>query len=68
MASKPWARVWIDGRDTGRNTPIPAGAPLVLAPGSHRVTLYVNERRFDFRVTVTAGETAKLIQNLPITR
>jgi len=68
VASKPWARVWIDGRDTGRNTPIPAGAPLVLAPGSHRVTLYVNERRFDFRVTVTAGETAKLIQNLPITR
>jgi len=68
VASRPWARVWIDGRDTGRNTPIAASAPLRLSPGRHTVTLFVKDQRFDFPVLVEAGETTKLIRKLPVTR
>ena len=34
--STPWAWVWIDGRETGRQTPL---QPLPLAAGKHRVEL-----------------------------
>jgi len=60
--------VWVDGADTGRNTPIPASAPLRLSPGRHTVTLLVNERAFSFPVTIHAGRTTKLIKTLPVTR
>jgi hypothetical protein len=68
VASKPWARVWVDGVDTGRNTPIPASEPLRLEPGRHTVSLYVNERRFDYPVVIRAGDTTKLIRRLPVRR
>jgi serine/threonine protein kinase len=68
VAAKPWARVWVDGADTGRNTPIPASAPLRLSPGRHTVTLLVNERPFTFAVTIQAGRTTKLIKHLPVKR
>jgi outer membrane biosynthesis protein TonB len=68
IASRPWARVWIDGVDTGRNTPIPASSPLRLKPGPHKVTLVVNEHRFDYTVHVRPGQTTKLIKKLPAKR
>jgi serine/threonine protein kinase len=68
VASKPWARVWIDGRDTGRNTPIPPSSPLRLSAGPHRVTLRVEEQAFDFTVTIEAGVTTKLVRTLPAIR
>jgi hypothetical protein len=36
VSSVPWSRVFIDGRDTGRNTPL-LGYPI--APGSHEIRL-----------------------------
>jgi hypothetical protein len=68
IASKPWSRVWIDGADTGRNTPIPPSAPLRLKAGQHRVTLQVEEQSFDFTVTIDDGATVKLVRALPVTR
>jgi serine/threonine protein kinase len=68
IASKPWSRVWIDGSDTGRSTPIPPGAPLRLSAGPHRVTLQVEERSFDYSVKIDAGMTARLVVTLPVTR
>ena len=40
LQSKPWARVIIDGKDTGRFTPL---LDLPLETGAHRVVL-VNDR------------------------
>jgi serine/threonine protein kinase len=64
VASKPWARVWVDGVDTGRHTPIPLGAPLKLSPGRHVISLYVSNKKYDFPVILKAGEVTKLIRNL----
>lgn len=36
VTSIPWARVFLDGRDTGRNTPV---VNLPLAPGTHSLEL-----------------------------
>ena len=64
VASKPWARVWVDGVDTGRHTPIPLGAPLKLSPGRHVISLYVSDKKYDFPVILKAGEVTKLIRSL----
>jgi serine/threonine protein kinase len=64
VASKPWARVWVDGVDTGRHTPIPLGAPLKLSPGRHVVSLYVSDKKYDFPVILKAGVVTKLIRTL----
>ena len=65
ISSRPWARVWIDGHDTGRNTPVPPGAPLKLSEGRHVVTLYTSEKKYDFPVVMKAGRVTKLIKTLP---
>jgi hypothetical protein len=65
VSSRPWARVWVDGVDTGRNTPIPLSAPLRLPPGRHVISLYVSNKKYDFTVVTRAGEVTKLIRKLP---
>jgi hypothetical protein len=61
----PWSRVWIDGKDTGRHTPIAAGAKLSLQPGRHTVTFVTKDgQRFDFEVTIEAGKVARLVKKL----
>jgi hypothetical protein len=62
----PWARVWIDGRDTGRNTPIAKRSAIVLKPGKHSVWFVVGAQKFKRSIVVSAGETAKLIEDLPV--
>jgi hypothetical protein len=64
IASKPWARVLVDGKDTGRNTPIPPSNPLALPAGNHEITLEVKSKRFNFTVTIRADETHRLIKTL----
>ncbi|MBK6847952.1 MAG: serine/threonine protein kinase [Proteobacteria bacterium] len=66
--STPWARVLIDGNDSGRNTPITPRQRVPLKRGRHRVTLVVGDQRFDFVVEITAGATTRLIEALPISR
>jgi serine/threonine protein kinase len=64
VSSRPWARVWIDGKDTGRYTPVPLAAPLWLSAGSHRVGLQVGQQSFEYSVTITGGGVTKLIKDL----
>jgi len=66
--STPWARVLIDGKDSGRTTPITPRARVPLKRGRHRVTLVVGDQGFDFAVEITPGATTRLIEALPISR
>jgi len=68
VSSKPWAKIYIDSRPTGRNTPTPPSQPLVLPPGPHRITLEVGDKRFTFPVVISSGEVSRLIQTLPVNR
>ncbi len=65
-SSNPWARVYVDGKDTGKTTPIPKTRPLKLKPGKHKVTFAVGRQRFDYTVTIRAGETSRLSKDLPV--
>lgn len=62
----PWARVFIDGRDTGKMTPIAPRAKIALKPGKHRVTFVVGTQRFHYPIVVSPGETFKLRETLPV--
>ncbi len=53
VASKPAARVFIDGVDTGKTTP----ATFKVSAGRHKVTFQVKADKYTFAVTVKAGET-----------
>jgi hypothetical protein len=68
VSSQPWARVFVDGEDTGRNTPVPPADPLQLDAGKHRITLEVDDKKFTFEVEVKPGEMSKLIKTLPVSR
>ena len=68
VSSKPWAKIYVDGKPTGRNTPTPPSQPLVLGPGAHRITLEVGDKRFTFPVVISSGETSRLIRTLPVSR
>jgi hypothetical protein len=64
-SSKPWAKILVDGKPTGRNTPTPPIAPLTLKAGKHTITLVTEAgQRFDFSVTIKAGETTTLVKTL----
>ncbi|HUH04340.1 MAG TPA: PEGA domain-containing protein, partial [Kofleriaceae bacterium] len=62
----PWARVWIDGKDTGRSTPIARRSKIKLAPGKHKVVFVVGNQKFPYSVVITAGETSKLVKDLVV--
>jgi len=62
--TRPWARVVIDDRDTGKMTPIPAGAKIPLKPGEHKVTFIVDGRNYSYRVKIEAGQTSHLEKTL----
>jgi hypothetical protein len=62
----PWARVIVDGKDTGRNTPIVPKKPIMLPPGSHKVTFKIQStgQTYTFPVTIKAGQDTKLVKKL----
>jgi hypothetical protein len=65
VSTQPWGRVFVDGRDTGRNTPILPSNPLKLAAGRHQLTVMTNSgQRYTFPVTVAAGEVRRFIRRL----
>jgi hypothetical protein len=64
--TQPWAKVVIDGRDTGLTTPIAPRSKVSLRAGKHRVTFVVGDKKFHFPVTITCGEDTRLIQKLPV--
>lgn len=58
----PWARVFIDGRDTGRNTPVPS---LRVRAGTRTVGLRTADGQMhNFSVDVETGETIRLMKRL----
>jgi hypothetical protein len=63
LVSKPWARVFIDGKDTGRFTPLSQWA---LPSGSHQVMLRNDPQdlTMKFKVTVAAGQDVKVSKEL----
>ena len=65
LMSKPWARVFIDGRDTGRNTPIPPSNPLSVSPGRHKLTLVSKGKKYHYKVVIRSGKYLKLVKILP---
>ncbi len=62
----PWAKVLLDGKDTGKMTPIAPRAKIGLTPGKHKVTFVVGRESWSYNVTITAGETTKLTKDLPV--
>jgi serine/threonine protein kinase len=66
VQSKPAARLTIDGRETGRWTPVPAANPIVLPAGSHTVVFEsADGRRHEEQVEIEAGKTARFVRALP---
>ena len=66
ITTRPVATVYIDGKATRRKTPITPNAPLTLSPGMHTVRLVAGGRRFEYRVTIVSGATARLVRVLPL--
>ncbi len=63
--SNPRARVFVDGRNTGRNTPIVGRRALVLRPGRHRVTFVLSSgKRYKYSVTVRKCQVSRLVRSL----
>ncbi|HEX2573885.1 MAG TPA: PEGA domain-containing protein, partial [Polyangia bacterium] len=54
--TQPWAKVIIDGKDTGKTTPIAPRSKIPLKPGKHTVTFVANGRNYNFDITIKAGE------------
>jgi hypothetical protein len=58
----PWARVFVDGRDTGQNTPV---RRMEVSAGQHRIGLRTSDGRMtEITVDVPVGETARIVRQL----
>jgi eukaryotic-like serine/threonine-protein kinase len=62
--TQPWAKVIIDGKDTGKTTPIAPRSKIPLKPGKHVVTFVANGKKFNFDVVIKANEDTRLIKQL----
>ncbi|RME19149.1 MAG: PEGA domain-containing protein [Deltaproteobacteria bacterium] len=61
--TRPWARVLVDGKDSGLWTPIPPAKKLRLPAGRHRVTFRTQDgKELTVTVTIEEGKTAKVIK------
>ena len=58
----PWARVFVDGRDTGKNTPVRS---MRVSAGTHRIGLRTADGTMhNVQVEVAPGETVRLMRRL----
>ncbi len=56
------AQIWVDGKNTGRETPVAIGNPLVLPVGARKVVFKLNGKQTKPQtVKIVEGEVAKLI-------
>jgi serine/threonine protein kinase len=62
--TQPWAKVWIDGKDTGKTTPIAPRSKIPLKPGKHTVTFVANGKKYSFDINVRSDEDVRLIKQL----
>ncbi|HYZ90127.1 MAG TPA: serine/threonine-protein kinase [Myxococcales bacterium] len=64
-STNPAARVTIDGRATGRWTPVPEGNPIALSPGAHTIVFETQDgQQFEETLEIEQGKTARLVRNL----
>ncbi len=63
--SDVWARVFLDGEDTGKRTPISEFGKLSLPAGEHTVTLKLGSQQVEKQVTVRAGEITRVKLRFP---
>ncbi|RKH02942.1 protein kinase [Corallococcus sp. CA047B] len=60
------AQIWVDGKNTGRVSPVPLGNPLSLPVGKRKVVFKLNGKSTKPQVvTIEEGNVAKLI-NVPV--
>jgi hypothetical protein len=65
-ATKPAARLTIDGRDTGRWTPVPPANPIALPAGAHTIVFETADgRRLEEQLEIEPGKTSRVIRSLP---
>lgn len=62
----PWARVFVDGKDTKLNTPIVPLKKIKLAVGKHRLGFLAEGKTFNFTVTIKANKTTRFFKELPV--
>lgn len=60
----PWAKVFVDGKDTGRTTPIAPSSKIPLKPGRHKVTFEVDGKKHSFTVIIISGQVTRVIKTL----
>lgn len=67
LASNPTnAKVIIDGKDTGRTTPVLPGDPITVKPGRHRIEFEFDGRRSaPLEVNVVAGDNRVILGDIP---
>ncbi|WP_375772699.1 protein kinase [Archangium gephyra] len=62
----PGAQIWVDGKNTGRQTPVALGNPLLLPVGSRSVVFKLGGKQSKpQKVNISEGDVAKLI-NIPL--
>jgi tetratricopeptide (TPR) repeat protein len=61
LLTKPAAKVFVDGQDTGQTTPV---SRLPLTPGKHKITFLIGDDRFTYPIIVSAGATQTLSKDL----
>ncbi|MBW1810469.1 MAG: serine/threonine protein kinase [Deltaproteobacteria bacterium] len=63
--TRPWSKVYIDGKYSGRETPIAPDKKLKLTAGKHKVIFETpGGKRFVFEVMIEPGKVLKLIKRL----
>lgn len=63
--TRPWSKVYVDGKYTGRETPIPPDKKLKLSAGKHKVIFETpGGKRYAFEVEVEPEKVLKLIKRL----
>jgi hypothetical protein len=60
LTTVPWAHVHLDGRPTGRRTPIP---DLQVSPGRHLLRLVADDgRSIEEEIFVRPGESLRIVR------
>ncbi|TSC22588.1 serine/threonine-protein kinase [Corallococcus sp. Z5C101001] len=60
------AQIWVDGKNTGRVSPVPLGNPLSLAVGKRKVVFKLNGKSTKPQVVVIEAEGVAKLINVPV--
>ena len=63
--TRPAARVSVDGRETGRWTPVPDGNPIALPAGAHTVVFETADgKRLEETLQIEPGKTTRVVREI----